>query len=511
MVARFLQMRVFLTTAGVICASLFFGGCASVLNKGNNTIVLDSQPSGATVFVNGNQKGTTPFTYTYSVEDGSDVNFEFRNPGYRSSTLNMRPSTSNGVLFVDAMLLGIPYIVDRNNANMYKVPVSEYVVQMYKEPNEDLTRYTLPISGMAVKLGEKPDLGTFQGRKITLKEGIFKELNYGDPLTSAVQTGLKDSWLDPRAVRLGTTKGDEAVRRAKVYLHPEILSLKATLKGKEHNCSGTIDMNINWRFMSGTHKDSMLFSINESHTYLAFGARSGELLSNAITHAAHRLVEDETLHARIAEAYGQGLALSKGESVNLALPTAIAFSGRKDMLSALVKAVVTIQTPNGHGSGFLISNDGYMITNEHVVEGENEVKVKFEQGFTLDGKVMKTNKDYDLALVKVEATDLPALSIGDDSNLMVGEEIFAIGTPLDASLGQSVSRGILSGRRELDNFQFLQTDVSINPGNSGGPLIDETGKVVGVATMKISGKGLEGLGFGVPISKAMEQLNIVWE
>ncbi|MDQ3100391.1 MAG: trypsin-like peptidase domain-containing protein [Bacteroidota bacterium] len=494
-----------------ILAVLVLGGCASILNKGNNSIVLGSEPSGATVHINGNQRGTTPFTYNYTPEDGKDVVIEFRSLGYRSSTLNIHPGVSNGVLFADAMLLGIPYIVDRNNPAMYKLPVKEYMVQLYKEVKDDLTHFTLPISGIEIKLGDKPDLGTFQGKKIMLKDGIFKELNYGDPLTSAVQSGLKDSWIEPRAVRLGTTKGEEAIRKSKIYLYPEILSIKADITGKTENCSGKIDMDINWRFMSGTNKDSVLFSMNEKSTYLAFGARSGELLSDAVAHAARVLSQNETLHAQVSAAYGSGLAMSKGSTVDIPVPSAIKFEGRKDMMSALVKAVVTIQTETGHGSGFLISNNGYMITNEHVVEGENSVKVKFEQGFTLDGTVIKTNKDYDLALVKVEATDLPALSIGNDAGLMLGEEIFAIGTPLDATLGQSVSRGILSGRREYESFQYLQTDVSINPGNSGGPLIDETGKVVGVATMKISGKGLEGLGFGVPISIAISQLNIVLE
>ncbi len=103
---------------------------------------------------------------------------------------------------------------------------------------------------------------------------------------------------------------------------------------------------------------------------------------------------------------------------------------------------------------------------------------------------------------------MPALSIGDDANLQLGEELFAIGTPLDEKLGQTVTRGIMSGRREFEGRSFIQTDVSINPGNSGGPLIDETGKVVGVATLKISETGVQGIGFGVPMSKAIEMLNI---
>ena len=138
------------------------------------------------------------------------------------------------------------------------------------------------------------------------------------------------------------------------------------------------------------------------------------------------MLEDPELPSAVATAYGAGLALSKGSTIELRTPQPIPFDGRKDMLAALVKAVVTIQTERGHGSGFLIANDGYLLTNHHVVEKESMVKVKFEQGFTLDAQVVKTNPDFDLALLKVQASDLPALSIGNDAGLMLGEEILSL-------------------------------------------------------------------------------------
>jgi serine protease Do len=194
--------------------------------------------------------------------------------------------------------------------------------------------------------------------------------------------------------------------------------------------------------------------------------------------------------------------------VALTTPKPIAYNSRREMMAALVTAVATVQARDGHGSGFLISNDGYMFTNAHVVGGEALVKVRFSPGFTLDAQVLKVNKDFDLALLKVNASDLPALTLGDEKAMMLGEELHAIGTPVDAALGQSVTRGILSGMREIEGRTFIQTDVSINPGNSGGPLIDADGRVVGITTMKISGKGYEGLGFAVPISVALDMLNI---
>lgn len=488
---------------------LLLSGCASILNGKGSAVEIISEPSEATVFVNGNQRGTTPYSYSYDPADGTEVSFELRRPGYTPTTITMRPSMDKTVLFADAMLLGIPYLVDKKSPALYDLPMSSYTVPLYKEVQADVQRQLVPVGGLQVVLGDRPDLGKMGGTPIRMgKDGVFQDLSYADGLTSAVTTGLRDTWMDAKTVRMGTTKGDELVQRAKIVLLPELQKVNATLTGQRKKCYGPIEVTMQWKFMSGIAKDSVLFQRTTTTTYYAGGEHADQALSEAVRHAARRLTEDTSLPAEVAAAYGTALSMSKGADMTLTTPTPIVFSGRKDMMSALVKAVVTIQTEEGHGSGFLITNNGYMLSNQHVVGKESVVKVKFEQGFTLDAQVIKTNPDFDLALLKVSATDLPALTIGNDVGLMLGEEIFAIGTPMETSLGQSVSRGIMSGRRELDGRSYLQTDVSINPGNSGGPLIDENGHVVGVATMKISGKGLEGLGFGVPISVALQMLNI---
>lgn len=496
-------------TSLLLLTMMCSAGCASILATGETSIMLDSQPSGATVHVNGKELGTTPYNYSYHPDDGANPTFELRQSGYQSATISLRPKRNNMVLFADAMLLHIPYPADKNNPKLYSMPMQELTVNLYKEPTDDQVRYLLPITGLDSKVASRTMLGTLRGKPARLdKDSPFRDLERSDMLTSAVTNGLRNTWLDTRVARPGTTKGDEALQKAKMYLWPEIGSMQFVLTGDRTHCYGPVMMELDWRVMSSTKKDSVLFTIPQQTTWFASGERPIDVVQAAMTHAARVFAHEPALPGLMAQHYGSGLALSKGSTVELHTPKPISFTGRKEMLNALVKGVVTIQTEKGHGSGFMITNDGYIITNEHVVGKEAVVKVKFEQGFTLEAQVVKTNKDFDLALLKTQASDLPALSIGDDNGLLLGEEIFAIGTPLDASLGQSVSRGVLSGRRELDGRTYLQTDVSINPGNSGGPFLDEDGRVVGVATMKISGKGLEGLGFGVPISVAMEMLNI---
>ncbi len=231
-------------------------------------------------------------------------------------------------------------------------------------------------------------------------------------------------------------------------------------------------------------------------------------LNGAIRDATRQMIEEDGLQERLVRIFNEGLVRSKGSQVEVVKPKGIPFTGRKDMLAALVKGVVTVKPKNGQGSGFLISSDGYIVTNAHVVGEEATVSVRFGQGFTLDGQVVKVNRDFDLALIKTPGNDLPALVLGDDTQLLIGEELFAIGTPLDEQLGQTVTRGIMSGRREFEGRTFIQTDVPINSGNSGGPLIDESGHVVGVTTLKVSATGVQGIGFAVPASSMLEMLNV---
>jgi serine protease Do len=171
-------------------------------------------------------------------------------------------------------------------------------------------------------------------------------------------------------------------------------------------------------------------------------------------------------------------------------------------------AVVQVRTPVGLGSGFLIDPQGYVVTNEHVVAGENRIVVvlyrrgKTEQQTVQYSKVRIVALDsrLDLALLKIEdaaAAVFPTVALGDSGALNEGQTVFAIGSPL--GLERTVSQGIVSRKtRALDGQLFIQTTAQINPGNSGGPLFNLRGEVIGVNDMKAMGVGVEGLGFTIP-------------
>ena len=164
-----------------------------------------------------------------------------------------------------------------------------------------------------------------------------------------------------------------------------------------------------------------------------------------------------------------------------------------------------VQTPEqrGFGSGVIISKDGYIVTNNHVIDGADEINVKLHDGREMKGRVIGTDPTTDLALVKIEGDDFPAIVVGNSDNLKVGEWVLAVGNPFN--LGSTVTAGVVSAKsRGLGANQvesFIQTDAAINQGNSGGALVNAKGELVGINAMLYSPTGAySGYGFAIPTS-----------
>ena len=180
----------------------------------------------------------------------------------------------------------------------------------------------------------------------------------------------------------------------------------------------------------------------------------------------------------------------------------------KDLVKGIGDRVLLVKTAGGLGSGFMIHEDGYLVTNDHVIAGENEITVtvfgKGENGMDKrtweNVRVVASNAEMDLALLKIETGDktrFPTVPLGDSDELRQGQPVFAIGAPL--GLERTVSQGIISLKNRVeDGRMYIQTTTQINPGNSGGPLFNLKGEVVGVNNMKIVSVGAEGLGFAIP-------------
>ena len=228
----------------------------------------------------------------------------------------------------------------------------------------------------------------------------------------------------------------------------------------------------------------------------------------------------------------------EGKTVNLA-PVNFTQSDEKalsaqEVYQKVSPAVVTISTKGteykgffaqnveGIGSGFIINEDGYILTNYHVVElaisnNTKDVTVILSNGEEVAAKVVNYDQNRDIAMVKLaDGTKVPAVAeLGDSDGLYVGQEVVAIGTPLGKNFAQTLTKGIVSGvNRNLtteggNTGDYIQTDAAINSGNSGGPLINTKGEVIGINTAKLSGQSettIEGMGFAIPINDAKDRI-----
>jgi len=161
----------------------------------------------------------------------------------------------------------------------------------------------------------------------------------------------------------------------------------------------------------------------------------------------------------------------------------------------------------GSGSGIIITADGYIVTNNHVIEGAKSIKVILNNSKEYDARIIGSDAKTDLAVIKIEAIDLPTAVMGDSDALEAGERCVAIGNPLGQELAGSLTQGIISAlnrtlKVENVNYTLIQTDAAINPGNSGGALVNAYGEVIGINTVKVSSSEIEGLGFAIPANNA---------
>lgn len=168
-------------------------------------------------------------------------------------------------------------------------------------------------------------------------------------------------------------------------------------------------------------------------------------------------------------------------------------------------SVVAIFAGSGHGSGALISSEGYILTNEHVVGTATTVRVRWSDGFETTGTVERTDKRRDVALVKTSPRGREPLAVSRTVPSL-GAPVFAIGTPLEPNLQNTVTRGVVSATRIIDGFNFIQSDTPVTHGNSGGPLLDEKGVVVGITHSIIDPTKGSALNFFIPVGDALDFL-----
>ena len=236
-------------------------------------------------------------------------------------------------------------------------------------------------------------------------------------------------------------------------------------------------------------------------------------IGSGVTYLALKdnLTQTKTININPAKFDTESEALSATEAYNKVAPAAVVVSTK----SVTQGYFMHTQEVEGIGSGFIINQEGYILTNYHVVKGAQEISVTLSNDVTTTAQIVNYDENQDVAMIKItdESVKIPAtVELGDSDSLQPGEEVIAIGTPLSTELSSTVTKGIISATSRSVAVQsgvtmnLIQTDAAINAGNSGGPLVNTKGEVVGINSSKISGEAVEGIGFSIPINDIKDKI-----
>lgn len=353
-----------------------------------------------------------------------------------------------------------------------------------------------------------------------LENGLFcagnGPLRYHKKLDDWLMSALSRQYRE-EAVRLGlgtpeeakSVFADKAEKGAGFQLGATLLELDYRTCYDDDDVKGTAYAKIKWELFSGRRQKVVYTTVTEA-SYASDRKIPGKKFDVDFLQAVvHNLFADPQL----AEVIRSGGMLDQQPAqamTPLKMEVGATVSGGvTQAVSKLQAAVVTVESGTGSGSGFFISREGYVLTNEHVVSGATFVRVRLVDGRNLVGEVIRVDKQLDVALLRTDPVVMDVLSLRADE-ARVGEEVYALGSPTGKVLSGTVTRGILSARRVIEGTPYLQSDVAVNPGNSGGPLIDSAGRVLGITRGGVTADGgSNGLNFFIPIDDAVDRLALV--
>ena len=279
--------------------------------------------------------------------------------------------------------------------------------------------------------------------------------------------------------------------------------------GSDAIMSSTATMEVEFQLFDTVAREMVVRKHVEGHA--VDQGRPGAPMPKAFLSAFRRALADPEFvaplangatHATVGGAFAERpLLVTRCTGASLRLPTD---------LPRAQDAVVVVIVGSSSGTGTVVSNDGYVLTAAHVVGTQSNALLRFKSGLELSAEVVRVDSGRDAALLKVPGQGHTCLRT-DSATVGVGTEIWAIGNPVTEELARSVTRGVASGNRKIQDRTYLQTDAAVNPGNSGGPLLDSTGQLRGIVVVKLEGTGIEGLAFAIPIADAESVLGIHWK
>lgn len=292
-------------------------------------------------------------------------------------------------------------------------------------------------------------------------------------------------------------------------MQAKICSRSANGVASTRSFRGSVEMTVEWQVYDPVRHEVVARLQTVAHGEHGERTRDGfeAIMVDGFRNNVRALLQRQELRAL---ANGAPQSVSEGSDAMREPQISLAVSAPTGAmpLSDAIGSVVLVQTDDMFGSGFLVSNDGYLLTNAHVVSGAKVVRIRWSDGFSAPGDVVRVNKKRDVALIKTSPHSRPPLALRPGL-AQTGEATYAIGAPLDQQFQGTVTRGVVSATRIYDGLSYVQSDVTVNHGNSGGPLLDEKGRVIAITDLGYQPEGLPtGINLFIPIGDALDFLNL---
>ncbi|MGI4875670.1 MAG: S1C family serine protease [Janthinobacterium lividum] len=507
--------------AWLLTGSLLLQSCATLISGSRQAMYVSGQPEGSTYYDNdqplkARPVSSAPGTVKVRLKRKGTSELKVKHEGYKDYNEALTADRPNPVVYLDfvGIVLVFPALiafgVDSGTGAGRKFSANQIHAQMPRLNKAVAGGPTIQAGAMNVRIKGGDKMGNFYIVKEASDVLYFgKTLDVdADHLRSNVNGTLKDlGYTVPGSEGKSIfSSGSSARYTVQGEMREVKYDITATNKYELYaHYSTKCTVEVTWKLLNQVRQTVAEQKTSGTSVKLEKGGSAA--FEDAFDNSLLNFLDSKEVVTALTKPANKGedkLAAISLHRKGLTKPAPAADNG----VSAAAKAVVIIETGDGHGSGCLVSSDGYIVTNAHVVGDDSEVKVLLEDGTSAKGKVVRVNAEMDLALVKIEAEGLPAFALPTAAGAEVGSDVFAIGAPADKELSQSVSKGIISGRRKVEGRSFLQTDVSINGGNSGGALVARSGQLVGIVNAKLVGRGVEGIGFAIPAEQVSDALQL---
>lgn len=538
---------------------LFTSGCALILIPKKQKITIQTDNEKSVVYVK-NEEVARGKSTTLKIEKKGTQQVVVQTPGYKDEYMVLIPTNNTPAFFplricsflcfvypgiFETAALGLPKFIDYNSNSNFNAKTKlvlrnendkyielDAIKLNIKDSEKDILLHTVTFKEDMTKVFKEADedhaemvkKAAIKQAKQDKKKGVVNKLNDGteekkityddtkfsyNVIKTLKKTGFIDTVNTVFQDNNNTLSIEGSLNKVVIY------NVQSAYPNRGGGRYEKAKLNITWKLKNtyGEVIDSIVkddysgdFAMVSTYVYYTSSEEREKMFADAIEISFNNIISSDFIKKHLKQE-----VYSNPKLTNIKLIAAK--KSIKEVADATEASVIIKRKDKGHGSGFAISSDGYIITNFHVISDKyfdkfSEIKVILSNGEEVSAKIVRVNREKDLALLKVEHNFEIAFKIEESKSYKKLMEVYTVGTPKSIELGQTVSLGILSNERKVNNSNLLQLSMSVNPGNSGGPLFDKAGNLHGIIQSKLVGYATEGVSFAIPSYLLGDYLNI---